>query len=214
MKTKILIVEDQQTIRQGLRLILAGISNVEVVGEAADGYTAISMAERVEPDLILMDIGLPGIGGIEALRRIKSSKPETKVLMITKYDEEDEVRASLSAGADGYCLKSMFGENLAEAISAVIAGQIWLDPALADRLLREFCDNKSEQGEDQMSKSTAARKPEFTAQESAVLEALVSGLTNAQIAGKLDCSSDAITNDIRSILLKLHVFERPPNLGS
>jgi two-component system, NarL family, response regulator LiaR len=213
MNTKILIVEDQQTIRQGLRLILAGFPNVEVVGEAADGYTAITMTERLQPNLILMDVGLPGIDGIESVRRIKASKPHIKVLMFTSHDDEDEIRASLGAGADGYCLKSLFGENLKTAITAVMAGQIWLDAAIADRVLREYTKAKSSGDASGQSAGQAPphnqQGPDFTDRELAVLEALVGGLNNSQIAGRLACSGDAVTDNIRSILRKLQVVELP-----
>jgi DNA-binding NarL/FixJ family response regulator len=209
MQTKILIVEDQQTIRQGLRLILASIPDVDVIGEAADGYTAITMSERLEPNLILMDVGLPGIDGIESVRRIKASKPQIKVLMFTSHDDEDNIRASLGAGADGYCLKSMFGENLRAAIAAVVAGQIWLDSAIADRVLREYSEAKTGSGSADRMEPHKPPSPNFTEREVAVLEALVSGLSNSQIAGRLACSGDAVTDNIRSILRKLQVVELP-----
>jgi DNA-binding NarL/FixJ family response regulator len=209
MDTKILIVEDQQTIRQGLRLILAGFPNVEVIGEAADGYTAITMTERLEPNLILMDVGLPGIDGIESVRRIKASKPQIKVLMFTSHDDEDEIRASLGAGADGYCLKSLFGENLRAAITAVVDGQIWLDAAIADRVLREYTEAKAERSSPGEIVPHKPPRPDFTERELAVLESLVGGMSNSQIAGRLACSGDAVTDNIRSILRKLQVFELP-----
>ena len=197
-QTTIVIVEDQEFTRRGLKLALDRMPDMQVVGEAADGCDAIKLAESCDPDIVLMDVVLPGMDGIEAVRRIKESQPGIKVLMFTAHGEESEVCAALGAGADGYCLKGAIGEELRKAIQAVVAGEVWLDTAVANDFLHEYVSRKK------MSKAApAVTLPDFSPVELTVLEGIVDGLSKQQIAGKLNNSSEIVTDNIRSMLKKM-----------
>ncbi len=208
--TKILIVDDQEVTRRGLRLILEGMPQFDVVGEAADGYTAVNMAERLAPDLVLLDLFLPGIDGLGAVRLIKEKAPAAKVLILTVHDDEEEVRTALSAGADGYCLKSIFGENLKEAINTVLSGSVWLDPGIADKMLQKFADVQPAQVRSKSLsgiKPATRLKPQFNDGEMGILRGITDGLTNVEIADRLKCSPQFVTDNLRIILRKLQNYE-------
>ena len=136
-KTKILIVEDFDVMRLGLSLALNEIPSLEVVAESGHGEEAVRLAISAEPDLVLMDIGLPGIDGIEAVRRIKDKLPKTRVIMLTSHGMNDDILASFGAGADGYCLKDLDTDQLMTAIQTVMSGEWWIDPRLAHRMSGE-----------------------------------------------------------------------------
>jgi DNA-binding NarL/FixJ family response regulator len=197
-QTTIVIVEDQELSRRGLKLALDRMPDMQVVGEAVDGYGAIKLAETHGPDVVLMDVALPGMDGIEAARRIKESRPGIKVLMFTAYGEESEVCAALGAGADGYCLKGSIGEELRSAIQAVVAGKVWLDTAVANDFLHEYT---SRQKLNEISPLKTV--PDFSPLELTVLEGIVDGLSKQQIAGKMNDSAETVTDNIRSMLKKM-----------
>ena len=133
----VLIVDDHELVRIGLHAALNRTAGMSVVGVAADGESAVSMAVSLKPDVVLMDIGMPVFDGIEATRRIKQQCPQIKILILTAYEREQQVIAACSAGANGYCLKTADIASLAKAIQTVHQGTAWLDPAIADTVLRQ-----------------------------------------------------------------------------
>jgi PAS domain S-box-containing protein len=196
---KVLIVDDQEIARLGLKVSMSEFPDVMIVGEAEDGFSALRLLPDLSPDVILMDIGLPGIDGIETTRRIKAENKAVRVLMLTSRDHENEVTAAFSAGADGYCLKETAAEQIAAAIRAVHEGVVWMDPLIAKRALMvcEKPDNKTKNAK------TALTKREFE-----ILDLVVQGLSNKQIAEKLSITLDTVKNHMRYVLAKLAVSDR------
>jgi two-component system, NarL family, response regulator LiaR len=200
--TRVMLVEDHEITRLGLKMMLEQIDGIEVVAEAADGKTCIDTAITVKPDLILMDIGLPGVDGIEATKAIKDAL-QTKIIVITSHESEEDVLAGLAAGADAYCLKGVSFAQLSNAISAVRDGAIWLDPGIAREITRIAA----------MGKAQSTQKPSenafhLSARECEVLSLLVEGLTNRQIAERLILSCETVKTHMRHIMEKLCVADR------
>lgn len=197
---RILLVEDYQITRTGLRLVIQPMENLEVVGEAADGVSAVSKAMELHPDVILMDLTLPGMNGIEATQAIKEKLPDTKVIMLTSHDRDEDVFAALGAGANGYCLKDIGSEQLAMAIRAVNSGVAWLDRSIAQRVLKASVS------------SMPVKKPDtecpLSDREVEVLALVVDGLTNQEIANRLFLSADTVKSHMRHIMEKLAVSDR------
>jgi DNA-binding NarL/FixJ family response regulator len=142
-KTKVLLVEDFGVMRLGLSLALNDVSSLEVIAESDHGEEAVRVAVNAEPDLVLMDIGLPGINGIEAVRRIKEKLPKTRIIMLTSHEDGDDILASFGAGADGYCLKDVDFDQLITAINTVMSGEWWIDPRLSQRALSQASKNRT-----------------------------------------------------------------------
>src|SRR5438105_2533803 len=188
---KILIVEDHQIIRIGLRLLLEKMDNFSIVGEADDGSLALGKALELRPDVILMDIGLPGADGIEASFQIKGQLPSTRVIMLTSHDGDDDIWASMGAGADGYCLKDVPAVQLAEAIRTVHNGGTWLDPRIAERMV------KTQQAK-------AVKKPNeppsLTAENLDLLCYVEQGLSNEEIALEMGMHIDVLRAKMREVL--------------
>lgn len=204
---KVFIVDDQEVARLGLRVSLGEFPDLIIVGEARDGTEAIEIAQAVKPDVILMDIGLPGLDGIETTRQIKASNTSVRVLMLTSRDHENEVTASFSAGADGYCLKETAAEQIAAAIRAVSDGVVWMDPMIAKRAL-SVCPKADEISPPPSRSSKKDVKNSLTKREIEILDLVVKGLTNKQIAEKLVISLDTVKNHMRYVLAKLSVSDR------
>lgn len=197
---RVYLVEDQELFRHGLKSALRGDSNIEIVGEAGDGETAVAQMKACMPDLVLMDIGLPGINGIEATQKIQSEHPQIKVMMLTSHEHEDEIFAALSAGANGYCIKDTPGERLRLAISTVADGAAWLDPRIAKIFLGAFgTRNGAQQPE--------ANSP-LSHRETEVLKLMGDGLSNKEIADKLVISVSTVRTHVEHILEKLAVSGR------
>ncbi|MBX9689870.1 MAG: response regulator transcription factor [Candidatus Obscuribacterales bacterium] len=201
----ILIVEDQQITRLGLRLLLEKFEDLQILDEADNGESAVNKALKLRPKVVLMDIGLPGIDGIEAARQIKAAASEIRMLMLTTQDHDDAVFASLAAGADGYCLKDAAGEQIAMAIRAVCGGVAWLDPAIAKRVL-QAC---------QPSKPAVTALPRdgrskfaLSVRELEVLALIVEGLSNQEIAARLKLSQETVKSHVRRLMEKLVVSDR------
>jgi two-component system, NarL family, response regulator LiaR len=197
---RVLIAEDQELTRVGLLVTLERLSNITVVGEANDGQSAVHQAMTLQPDVVLMDVGMPVMDGIDATQQIKASQPQTKVIMLTTDDSDQSVFAALGAGADGYCLKTIGKEQLRTAISTVNSGAAWLDPAIANRVLRA-------------SSKIGTQKPEkkdtlLSPREIEVLTLLVEGLSNQQMAARLFVSAETIKTHMRHIMEKLAVSDR------
>jgi DNA-binding NarL/FixJ family response regulator len=194
---RILIADDHPVFRFGLRALLAVEPDTEVIGEATSGEEAVAMAANLAPDLILMDINLPQLNGIEATRRILAADPAVNILVITMF-EDDTVFAALQAGARGYVLKGSEGEETLRAIRAAAHGESIFSPEVGQRLTRYFAN----------SPATAQPFSELTAREREILILIARGLTNTAIAERLSLSPKTVRNQISTILSKLEVADR------
>lgn len=206
---KTLLVEDNELVRLGLSLKFEQVEDIDLVGQAEDGIQGVELAKSLNPDVIVMDIGLPVIDGIEATRRIKSFNPECKVLMFTSRDNDDDVFKAFQSGADGYVMKDASATQLCTAISSVNEGVAWLDPAIAKIVLSNLQNTGN--------KTTSAGKINYqagkdlyglTEREMEVLALIVEGLTNAQIADKLTISPYTAKAHVHNVLQKLSAESR------
>ena len=209
MSIKILLVEDHTMTRMGLQLVLEKVEDINVVGEADDGEKAVEMAKELNPDVILMDIGLPGIDGIEATQRIKDLKLAANVLVFTSRDNEQDIFAALAAGATGYIMKGASPDQIISSIRAINEGTAWLDPAIAKVVLRNIKQN-SQQNSNYTTKnpSKVALAAGLTEREMEVLGLIVEGLSNALIAERLFITRATAKAHVHSILQKLCVDDR------
>jgi DNA-binding NarL/FixJ family response regulator len=203
---RVLLVDDQEIIRQGLTTILKYEEGIEVVGQAADGREAIALATRLCPDIVLMDLKMPELGGVPATRRILQDCPETHVIVLTTYDSDDLVFEALKAGARGYLLKDADHATLAAAIRGVARGEAILSPSVAHKVLGEF----RRLAEHPMSRPRPGDPlPEpLTAREEQVLALLVEGLANREIAARLFLSEGTVRNHVSTIIAKLQANDR------
>lgn len=211
MKTRVLIVEDHQMTLVGLKMLLEKNESISVVGEAANGLEAVSQAESTRPDIILMDIGLPEMDGVEATQKIKQAHPGVRIIMLTSKDNEQDVFASLSAGADAYCMKGISIESLTAAIDAVKEGTAWLDPAVARMVLGRFqggAPTVESGGSGAQTEAVALADCPLTSREMEVLRLIVDGLSNPEIAEKLTITKATAKAHVHSILQKLCVDDR------
>ena len=195
---RILIAEDHPMFRFGIRALLSAEPGMEVVGEATNGQEAVSLAASLKPDLILMDINLPQLNGIEATRQILKQNQELNILIVTMF-EDDTIFAALQAGARGYILKGAEGEETLRAIHAAANGESIFSPAVAKRLTQFFAQS-----------STPTPKPfqDLTDRERDILKLIAQGLTNNAIAERLSLSPKTVRNQVSIILSKLHVTDR------
>jgi len=193
----------------GLSLVLEKADGIELIGEAEDGISGVEMAQELSPNVVLMDIGLPNIDGIEATRRIKEQGLETKVLIFTSRDSEDDVFASFKAGADGYIMKGSSPEQTTAAIRAVSEGIAWIDPAIAKLVLSNIRKNNSISTPTGEINYKAGRNAYgLTEREMEVLALIVEGLSNPQIADRLFITRATAKAHVHSILQKLYVDDR------
>ncbi len=204
-KIKILIVEDHLVARMGIAIVVENTPQFELLGQAQDGQEGVNLALKLNPDVILMDIGLPKIDGIEATRRIKEAGLNSSVLMFTSRDSNEDVFAALKAGADGYIMKGSNEQTLINAIEAVSQKAGWLDPQIARIVLSGI----NEQKETQQDKTkTANNKYGLTKKELEVLSLIVEGLSNQEIAQRLVVSLSTTKAHVHSILQKLYLTDR------
>ena len=204
-KIKILIVEDHMVARMGIAIIIENTPNFELVGQAQDGQEGVSLALKLNPDVILMDIGLPKIDGIEATEKIKEAKLNSSILMFTSRDNSDDIFAALRAGADGYIMKGSDEKTLKNAIEAVNQKAGWLDPQIA----RVVLSGINEQKENTQDKTKSPNnKYGLTKKELEVLSLIVDGLSNQEIAQKLVVSLSTTKAHVHSILQKLYLTDR------
>jgi DNA-binding NarL/FixJ family response regulator len=199
----VVIVEDQEIARVGLKVILEASYGIKVLGVAQDGQEAVATTLELKPNVVLMDIGLPILNGIEATKQIKAESPEQRIIMLTSHDDDRHVFAALSAGADGYCLKEAPSQQLVMAIKAVSEGVAWLDPGIAGRVLRSIGTGEKEK-EDEKSNPASA----LSSRELDVLRLVVDGSTNQEIADKLVLSVETVKTHMRHIMEKLAVSDR------
>lgn len=204
---KVLLVEDHTMTRLGLSVLLEQADGITLIGEAEDGQKGVEMAKQLLPDVILMDIGLPIIDGIEATKLIREAGLNSKILMFTSRDSEEDVFASLSSGADGYVMKGIGGSQLQNAIRAVNEGTAWLDSAIAKLVLANI---QRQEKQTQKSDVDVAKINAYglTDRELDVLSLIVDGLTNVQIAEKLVIAKATAKAHVHSILQKLYAENR------
>ena len=198
---RVLVVDDQELFRRGLIMLLSGDSDIEVVGEAADGITATDLAVATVPDVILLDVRMPRRTGVEACRMIKEAVPSAKIIMLTVSDEEADLYESVKNGAAGYLLKDSSIEEVAQAVRVVNEGQSLISPSMAVKLIDEF---------KQMSKPDRTPGPglRLTERELEVLRLVAKGLNNREIAKQLFISENTVKNHVRNILEKLQLHSR------
>ena len=199
-KVRILLVDDHTIVRLGLKTLIGDQPNMEVVGEAGTAAEAVRAAERLRPDVVLMDIRMPGEGGIEATRQITARFPHSKVVMLTSFADDELVVRAIRAGAVGYVLKQVDNAELLRAIEAAARGEALLDPATTARLLARVRENERKANED------AFR--ELSDREMAVLASVTRGKTNAEIGRLLNLSEKTVSNYVSTILEKLHLTNR------
>jgi two-component system NarL family response regulator len=198
---RVLIADDQAMARLGLVAVLSGEADIELVGEANDGEEAIAMTAELVPDIVLMDVRMPKVAGIEAARRIMVEQPTTKIVMLTNSDEEEDLFEAIKAGASGYLLKDIDPGEIPNAIRQVQDGHSLLSPAVASKLVSEFAAISKRSDE-------RASRPTLTDRELEVLRLAADGLTNRQIGRRLQISENTVKNHIRNILEKLHLHSR------
>jgi len=195
----ILIVDDHEVVRNGIRSYLETLPDFHVVGEAASGEEAIKMVSDQIPDVVLMDLIMPGMDGIEATREVKKVSPRTQVVVLTSYHEDEHIFPALKAGAISYILKDMKMDKLAEIIQRAVHGEVTLHPFVAARVLGNL-RGKNTDGE--------ALYADLTDRELDVLKLIANGLTNSQIAEKLFISENTVKGHVSNILSKLHLADR------
>lgn len=200
---RVLIVDDQALFRRGLHVVLGTEEHIDVVGEADDGEEAVALAERLAPDVVLMDVRMPRLGGIDAARRIRELAPSTRILMLTVSDEEEDLYEAIKAGANGYLLKEISVEEVAEAVRAAVQGQSLISPSMASKLLNEFNSLARRAAEQEQ-----APTPVLTARELEVLRLVARGMSNREVAAALFISDNTVKNHVRNILEKLHLHSR------
>lgn len=201
-KIKVILVDDHALFREGLAMIISSHPDMEVIGEASDGLEAIVKAVELRPDLILMDIQMPGMGGIEATQKIKQKVPETTIVMLTVRDDEEKLFDALKYGAQGYLLKSMHSSELVSMARRALAGEVAIPPRLAGQMLDEF------RRLSRLLPREHADVEELSAREIEVLRLVASGKTDKEIALELSLSIHTIKTHLRNILAKLHVSGR------
>ena len=200
---RLVIADDHELFRRGLRMVLEDEESIEVVGEAGDGAEAVSMAVEEAPDVIVLDVRMPQLSGIEAARKVKEALPHTKILMLTISDEEDDLYQAIKAGANGYLLKEISIDEIGNAVRSVHGGQSLISPSMASKLLNEFATmiKKEEEKEE-------VPAPRLTPREMEVLEHVAKGMNNREIAEALFISENTVKNHVRNILEKLHLHSR------
>lgn len=199
--TRIIVVDDHPMMRQGLRALVASVPDLEVVGEAGDGDAACREVRLVRPDVVVMDLNMPGTNGIEATRAIVASVPQTKVLVLTMFEDNESVFAAMRAGASGYLVKGAGQGEILRAIRSVAGGEAIFGPSVARRMLDFFATGGHRPAD-------LPPFPELTEREREVLDLIAAGHANHAIARRLVISPKTVSNHISAIFAKLHVADR------
>ncbi|MEV7601587.1 response regulator transcription factor [Kitasatospora sp. NPDC089797] len=212
--TRVLVADDQTVVREGIVMLLGLLPGIEVVGAAADGEEAVTLVERHHPDVVLMDLRMPRVDGVEATRRIRAAHPETEVVVLTTYADDESLFPALQAGARGYLTKDAGGEEIAKAIADVRAGAAGLSPQVQLRLLKRLSEAPGKAA------PTGAAGPErpaaprgelpdgLTVREAEVLALIAEGLSNAEIAQRLFVSQATVKTHINNLFAKTAVRDR------
>ena len=204
-KIRVLVVDDHPVSRTGLKFFLEEADDMEIVGEAVNGEQSVAMVDQCNPHVVLMDVGLPVMDGIQAAKLIRQKKPDVKIIMLTSHDSDEDIFASLAAGASGYCLKDVNQDRLFSAIRCVSTGDFWLDTAIASRLVTAISSSRLSWNNSQ---AQASLIEPLSQRELEVLNLLVEGLSNQQIANRLVIGIETVKTHIKHILEKLAVSDR------
>ncbi len=199
---RVAIADDHAMYRQGMAVVVELDGVARVVGQASNGDEAVELCVRLKPDVVLMDVRMPGVGGIEACRRLHALVPEVRILMLTMSDDEGDLFEAVKAGASGYLLKDLPGEEVADAIRRVHDGQAIIPPGMAATLLQEFTRLSHE------TEPAAGEHVRLTDREVEVLRLVARGLVNREIADDLGIAENTVKNHVRNILEKLHLHSR------
>jgi DNA-binding NarL/FixJ family response regulator len=206
---RVLLADDQTLIRQGIRLLLEIEADIQVVGQAADGLEVLQQVEATHPDVVLMDVRMPKMDGVEATRQLAARFPEVKVIILTTFEDDETVFEGLKAGARGYLLKDISSEEMAEAVRKVAAGEALIEPRITRKVLAEF--SRLATARDSHSPSTSKTDSpaiSLTEREREVLNALAQGLSNREIAEQLVITEGTVKNHVSSLIDKLGVRDR------
>jgi DNA-binding NarL/FixJ family response regulator len=211
---RVVLVDDEAMIRVGLKMVLSGEPDIEVVGEAADGAEALDVVARAAPDVVLLDVRMPRMDGLEAARRLVRSHPDAKVVILTTFDEDEYVASALRAGVSGFLLKVAPPEHLVEAVRTVASGRGLLDPAVTLRVIAAFASAGPPDAPSAPSAAgaappaSAAALGQLTGRELDVLKLVAEGLTNAQIAARLYLGEATVKTHLSRVLMKLDLTTR------
>jgi two-component system, NarL family, response regulator LiaR len=197
----VVLTDDHAIVRQGVRAFLETQRDLKVVGEAGSGEEAVALCETLAPDVVLMDLLMPGMGGVEATRRVKAISPRTQVIVLTSYHEDEHVVPAIRAGALSYLLKDVSAGEIAGAIRKAAQGEVTLSPTIAAQMM------KAVMGERRPPESSPAESP-LTARELEVIRLIADGLSNTEIAEKLFLSEKTVKSHVSNILAKLHLTDR------
>ncbi|HET9649348.1 MAG TPA: response regulator transcription factor [Microlunatus sp.] len=203
-RVRVLVVDDQELFREALVALLGSRPEVEVVGQAADGEQALAVAERVDPDVVLMDLRMPVLDGVSAIRRLRVERPRIRAVALTTFDGEDEVFAALRAGAVGYLLKDCSTRQLLDAVLAAHRGESVLAPSVTTKLVARVSTGD-------LPEPPSARQPladPLTDRELEILRLIAKGLSNREISGQLFLSEGTVKNHVTNVLAKLGVRDR------
>ena len=201
---QVLVAEDSKAFRDGLRDLFKATPDMRLAGEAINGAEAVGLAKRLQPDVILMDLHMPELNGIEATRQILATSPHIAILVLTMYDDDDSVFAAMRAGARGYLLKGALKNEILRAIRGVAAGEAIFGPAIAQRMMGYFS---------QMPPAAAAAFPELSEREREILQQIAEHKSNAEIAEQLGISPKTVRNHVSNIFAKLQVADRAEAIG-
>lgn len=211
MMIRVLLCEDHELVRMGLSIMIDKADDITLIGEAENGLTGVELAKQLSPDIVLMDIGLPNIDGIEATKRIKEFNPQIKILIFTSRDDSDDVFAAFKSGADGYIMKGASTENIHTAIRSVNEGVAWIDPQIARLVLSSLQapnQNTSTPASNGINYKAGKDQYGLTEREMEVLALIVNGLTNPQIAEELTITRATAKAHVHSVLQKLSASTR------
>jgi two-component system, NarL family, response regulator DevR len=197
---KVMLVDDHEIVRQGLRALLDAEDDIEIVAEADNGASAVSLASAHQPDVIVMDVRMPGGRGVEACRAIRDERPDAQVIMLTSFSDDEALFNSIMAGAAGFILKQIRGRDLVEAIRTVGAGKSLLDPDVTQRVLERLRKAKFDEKDPKLAR--------LSPQEERILGMIGEGLTNREIAERIHLSDKTVKNYVSTILQKLDVARR------